>query len=147
MKRREFLVTGAGCACLLFAKSGIAETTTTGPVKIGELKNFATEGMDTRFLKDGFFVIRGKDRLYALSAFCTHRTDARLNGKSGTEKIICPRHNAQFALDGTVMRGPAKRNLSRFAITVDAKGQVTVDTSKTIDPDNANDDKAFVKVG
>lgn len=146
MKRREFLVAGAGCACLLFTKTGVAETATTGPVKIGELKSFTKEGLDDRFLKNGFFVIRGKDRIYALSAFCTHKTDAQLQGKAGAEKIICPRHNAQFALDGTVQRGPAKRNLDRLAITVDAKGQVTVDTSKKIEADKHDEAPAFVKI-
>lgn len=146
MKRREFLAASAGCACLLFTRSGRAETASTGPVKIGDLKSFTKEGIDDRFLKDGFFVVRGKEKLFALSAFCTHKTDARLNGKAGAEKIICPRHQAQFALDGTVQRGPAKRNLDRFAITVDAKGLVTVDTSKKIEAGKHDEVPAFVKI-
>jgi nitrite reductase/ring-hydroxylating ferredoxin subunit len=151
MKRREFLAASAGCACLMLTKAGLAEpkaaTATTGPVKVGDLKSFTKEGLDIHFLKHGFFLVRGKDRLYALSAFCTHKTDTRLEGTAGAEKIICPRHHAQFALDGTVTRPPAKRNLSRLAITVDDKGQVTVDTSKTISPDKADDPTAFVKIG
>ena len=146
MKRREFLVAGAGCACLLFAPGGRAETAKTGPVKIGALKSYAKEGLEPKFVKHGFFVVRGKDRIYALSAFCTHRTDAQLNGKAGTEKIVCPRHQAQFALDGSVQRGPAKRNLDRFAITVDDKGEVTVDTSKKIEEGKTDEAPAFVKV-
>jgi nitrite reductase/ring-hydroxylating ferredoxin subunit len=147
MKRREFLVASAGCACLIFAPNGRAETAATGPVSIGDLKSFTKEGLDAQFLKKGFFLVRGKDRLYALSAFCTHKTDAQLKGATGAEKIICPRHNAQFALDGTVQRGPAKRNLDRLAITVDAKGQVTVDTSKKIAADKLDEAPAFVKIG
>ncbi len=147
MKRREFLVAGAGCACLLFSKTGFAETAATGPIVIGDLKSFAKEGLDSQFLKKGFFLVRGKDRLYALSAFCTHRTDAQLKGQTGAEKIICPRHNAQFALDGTPQKGPPKRNLDRFAITVDAKGQVTVDTSKKIEAGKTDEAPAFVKIG
>ncbi|MCX7007434.1 MAG: Rieske (2Fe-2S) protein [Kiritimatiellaeota bacterium] len=116
-------------------------------MKIGALKSFTKEGLDHKFVKHGFFVIRGKDRIYALSAFCTHRTDALLNGKSGTEKIVCPRHQAQFALDGSVQRGPAKRNLDRFAITVDDKGEVTVDTSKKIEEGKTDEAPAFVKIG
>lgn len=147
MKRREFLVAGAGCACLLFTKTGVAETASTGPVKIGDLKSFTKEGLDAKFLKHGFFIVRGKDRIYALSAFCTHRTDAQLKGQTGAEKIICPRHNAQFALDGTPQKGPPKRKLDRFAITVDDKGQMTVDTSKKIDADKHDEAPAFVKIG
>ena len=146
MKRREFLAASAGCACLLFTKSGRAETASTGPVKVGALASFTKEGLDDRFLKHGFFLVRGKDRVYALSAFCTHRTDVKLEAKTGSEKIICPRHKAQFALDGTVTRPPAKRSLSRLAITVDAKGELTVDTSITIAPDKADEANAFVKV-
>ena len=149
MKRREFLAATAGCTCLLLAKSGFAEvtTTTTGPVKVGTLKSLTKEGLDDRFLKNGFFLVRSKDRVYALSAFCTHRTDVKLEGKTGSEKIICPRHKAQFALSGTVTRGPAKRSLARFSITVDDKGEVTVDTSKTITPDHSDEAPAFVKIG
>ena len=146
MKRREFLVTGAGCACLLFAKNGSAVTASTGPIRIGNLTSFVKEGLDARFLKDGFFIIRSKDRLFALSAFCTHRTDQQLNSKTGVEKIVCPSHGAQFALDGTLMRGPAKRDLDRLAITMDAKGEVTVDTSKKIEPDKHDEAPAFVKI-
>ena len=147
MKRREFLAASAGCACLLLAQRSRAATVPTGPVKIGDLKNFAKDGLDNRFVKDGFFVVRGKDRLYALSIFCTHRTDEQLNGRNGVEKIICPRHQAQFALDGTVLRGPAKRNLDRFAITVDDKGQVTVDTSKKIEAGKNDEPPAFLRIG
>ncbi len=146
MKRREFLAASAGCACLLFTKSGRAETAATGPVKVGALKSFTKEGIDDRFLKDGFFLVRGKDRLYALSAFCTHKTEVRL-AKSGEEKIICPRHKAQFALDGSVTRPPAKRKLDRLAITVDDKGEVTVNTSKKIDAGKHDEAPAFVKLG
>jgi nitrite reductase/ring-hydroxylating ferredoxin subunit len=147
MKRREFLVAGAGCACLLFAPAGRAETAKTGPVKIGALKSFTKEGLDNKFVTHGFFVVRGKDRIYALSAFCTHRTDVQLSGKTGVEKIICPRHNAQFALDGSVTRPPAKRGLDRLAITVDDKGEVTVDTSKKIEAGKHDEAPAFVKIG
>ena len=146
MKRREFLAASAGCACLLFTKAGRAETAPTGPVKVGALKSFTKEGLDDRFLKDGFFLARGKDRLYALSAFCTHKTEVRLT-KSGEEKIICPRHKAQFALDGSVTRPPAKRNLDRLAITVDDKGEVTVNTSKKIEAGKHDEAPAFVKIG
>jgi len=135
---------------MLLLKPGLAASKTTaitGPVKVGDLKSFTKEGLDDRFLKDGFFLVRSKDRIYALSAFCTHQTDSRLSSKAGAEVIICPNHNSLFALDGTVIRGPARRDLSRFAITADAKGQLTVDTSKPIGPDKIDDEPAFVKVG
>ena len=152
MKRREFLAASAGCACWLLPQTGQAgskatATATTGPVKVGALTSFTKEGIDIRFQTNGFFLVRGKDRIYALSAFCTHQNTERLGGRAGGERLICPNHGSQFALDGTVIRGPARRNLARFAITADDKGQVTVDTSKTIDPDHADDPTAFVKVG
>lgn len=152
MKRREFLAASVGCACFMLAESGVARTvaamtTVTGPVKVGALKSFTREGIDDRFLDKGFFLMRGKEHLYALSAFCTHKTDSRLNGRPGEEMIVCPRHHAQFTLDGAVTRGPAKRDLPRFAIAVDGEGQVTVDTSKTVEPGRAGDPSAFVKVG
>ncbi len=152
MKRREFLAASAGCACWVLAQPGLAGTkapvtATVGPIKIGDLRSFTKEGIDIRFLTHGFVLIRGKDRIYALSAFCTHQPTERLGGRAGGERLICPSHGSQFALDGSVIRGPARRNLARFAITADDQGQVTVDTSKSIPPDKAGDPAAFVKVG
>ena len=150
MKRREFLAVSTGCACFLVAGSGKAipaTTVTTGPVKIGDLKSLIKEGLDDRWVNShGFFLVRRADRIYAMSALCTHDRKSHLNNKPGTGQLVCPRHGAQFAQDGSVVRAPARRNLVHFAITVDDKGQVMVDTSKSFDQDNWDDNGSFVKV-
>lgn len=150
MKRREFLATSAGCACFLLAKTGMATTATTvttKQVKIGDLKSLNKDGFDNRWVnKHGFFIVRRKDRIFAMSALCTHDRTSHLNSKPGVEKLVCPRHGAQFAQDGSVVHPPAKRNLAHFAIKVDDKGQVVVDTSKPIDQDNWDDDGMFIKL-
>lgn len=149
MKRREFLTVATGCACGMLTQRGLTGqpvATFTGPVKVGELKSFTREGLDDRFLRHGFFLVRGKDRLFALSIMCTHQPNAPLSGRVGAEKLVCPNHGSQFAMDGTVIRGPARRNLSRFAITLDSAGQVMVNTSKPIAPDQIDEADAFVKI-
>ena len=150
MKRRDFLATTTGCTCFLLTTSGWAATRITeptGPVKIGELKSFTQQGMDTRWLPShGFILVRNQNLLYALSAVCTHDQRTHVMGRSGGEKLVCPNHGSQYALDGTLIRGPARHNLGRFAITVDGTGQVTVDTSKLIDPDKTSETPAFVRI-
>ena len=88
MKRIPLLLAGiCSFGALLFAP-GCAPPRPSEPVKIGALTNFTKEGIDIRFLTNGFFLVRGKDRIYALPAFCTHQTDARLSGRAGGERLI-----------------------------------------------------------
>jgi Rieske Fe-S protein len=51
-----------------------------------------------------------------LSAICTHAgcTVSRITDG----KIICPCHNSEFNLDGTVAQGPAKKPLEAKAVSV-----------------------------
>lgn len=54
----------------------------------------------------------------ALNLSCTH--EGTTVNKSGS-KWVCPNHRAEFAINGDVKVGPARRNLVQLPITVSAK--------------------------
>ena len=61
--------------------------------------------------------------LLAISAICTHA--GCTVSTSGTDSFACPCHGSRFALDGTVIGGPAATDLREFATTI-AGDDVTV---------------------
>jgi cytochrome b6-f complex iron-sulfur subunit len=73
---------------------------------------------------NGFFpivVIRTSDTdAAALSATCTHA--GCILHAQGANDVHCDCHNADFALDGTVLRGPPPVPLPTYAASVDAEG-------------------------
>ncbi|MEX2177673.1 MAG: Rieske (2Fe-2S) protein [Gemmatimonadaceae bacterium] len=55
----------------------------------------------------------GGDEFTALSPICTHRgctVDVR------GERLVCPCHGSTYDREGTVLRGPAERPLTRYAV-------------------------------
>ncbi|BDX31992.1 Rieske iron-sulfur protein [Mycobacterium antarcticum] len=57
------------------------------------------------------------------SSVCTH---AGCNVSKITDgKIVCPCHNSEFNLDGTVAQGPAKKPLEAKAVSVQGNSIVT----------------------
>jgi cytochrome b6-f complex iron-sulfur subunit len=58
----------------------------------------------------------------ALSAMCTHANCLLTYEKDSADPIECGCHGSAFALDGTVLRGPAVRALQIFSATVVATG-------------------------
>jgi Rieske Fe-S protein len=57
------------------------------------------------------------DSFFAVSSSCTHRgcIVAAFNG----DTISCPCHGSEFAMDGTVTKGPAGSNLTRYQLSYD----------------------------
>jgi nitrite reductase/ring-hydroxylating ferredoxin subunit len=153
--RREFVtiaagVAGAACACAIcpgtaaFGQNAPPATAPAGPVKVGPLSAFATDGAVNTWAKpNGFFVVRQGDKLYAPSSICSHRRAALAVDNT---QFKCASHGSLFSLDGKVTKGPAKVNLPRFAISVDAEKNVTVDTSKPFEEANWTDPASFVQI-
>ena len=90
-----------------------------------------------------FFVVRERDRVYALSARCAH-LGCSINWFADLRAFKCPCHGSQYHSNGVNFAGPAPRALDRFRIELSPDGQLVVDTSTTYGPDRYAIDGAFV---
>jgi len=54
--------------------------------------------------------------LVALLAACTHQG---CQPEPIGDRLVCPCHGSEFALDGRVLQGPAERPLTRYPVTVE----------------------------
>ncbi len=92
-----------------------------------------------------FFVVRERDRVYALSARCAH-LGCTVNWFQDPRIFKCPCHGSEYHSNGANFAGPAPRPLDRFRIELSAEGQLVVDTSIVYGPERFHIDGAFVQV-
>lgn len=127
LSRRSFLqvTSGAACACAL---SGCGDN--PPPVlrqdvtlTIADYPALAAPGGEVELGANvtsynyPIFVRNEGDGVYrALSGWCDHEGCAVVRSGSG---FVCPCHDARFALDGELQRGPATRSLITFDTTSD----------------------------
>ncbi|HZK80153.1 MAG TPA: Rieske (2Fe-2S) protein [Humisphaera sp.] len=163
LNRRNFLAAAAvTCGCALTCPFALGADddddgdddvpkVAMGPVDIGLAGDFAKDGSYDKWIKERHMIVfRENGKLYATTAICTHK-QALL--KIMDNQIYCPRHKSRFTFEGqpapkptTGRIGLAKKPLSRFTITIDARKHVIVDTSKPIGAEKADDPKAFIKL-
>jgi cytochrome b6-f complex iron-sulfur subunit len=55
--------------------------------------------------------------LLAVNPKCTHE-GCDIKWMAGEKKYECPCHSAEFAADGKVLKGPAKKNLATYPAKV-----------------------------
>jgi cytochrome b6-f complex iron-sulfur subunit len=79
------------------------------------------------------FVFSTPDGFYAVSAVCTH-LGCNVNHEEG-RGFACPCHGSTFFEDGRVRKGPAAWPLPRFALSLSRRGELVVDTRRTVGPD------------
>jgi|SRR6516165_8495483 Rieske Fe-S protein len=122
ISRREFLIlTGT------FAAGGCASERAAGGERVvnaGPASNYAADGLYGAFRERGFFIVRRGERLFALSAVCTHK-----NCKLKPERdrsFYCPCHGSTFDPTGHVTKGPAKRDLPVFDTSISKNGELLV---------------------
>lgn len=148
--RREFLVTlasgtaAAAGTCLLGQGCGVdpAPSVKADPVdKAGQVK-FAAGAfkqldkvggavlMESAGVAIPILVIRLSESEYrATSGLCTH-VQCPVGYVKERQIIECPCHGAQFALDGKVLRKPAKARLTAFPVRTDpVSGDIVIDTN------------------
>lgn len=75
---------------------------------------------------------RQGDHVSALTNVCTHK--GCLVAPKGAIGA-CPCHGAQYALDGSVTKGPATKALNHYAVRLTAKGTIEVDPGQTLAKD------------
>ncbi|MFC5995287.1 ubiquinol-cytochrome c reductase iron-sulfur subunit [Pseudonocardia hispaniensis] len=80
----------------------------TGEVPVGGAKIYRNQGVVVTQATAGQFA--------GFSTTCPHQ-GCTVNGVQGAS-IICPCHGSIFALDGSVVRGPAERSLTPQPITI-----------------------------
>ncbi len=128
MKRREFLIL-VGAAVVTGCQS--VNENSLSPVvhrervvDAGPVGNYAADGVYAAFRSQGFFIVRRGEKLFVLSAICTHRK-CKLNAEPD-RSFYCPCHGSTFDPTGHVTHGPARRDLSVFATSVNESGQLLV---------------------
>ena len=124
MDRREFLATCAACSGALLAGC-VSMVTHPVPVLGGRvriaLSNFpdlARPDGAIKVLPQGFaepiYVLATESGFTAVSPICTHRgCTVDVNGA----RLVCPCHGSTYDRAGLVLRGPAERPLTRYAVT------------------------------
>jgi len=78
------------------------------------------------------FVFNTPEGFYAISAICTH-LGCNVNHEAG-KGFACPCHGSRFAEDGRVSKGPAAWPLPRLALSLSRRGELVVDTRRTVAP-------------
>jgi cytochrome b6-f complex iron-sulfur subunit len=92
-----------------------------------------------------FFVVRERDRIFALSARCAH-LGCTVNWFADLATFKCPCHGSEYHSNGTNFAGPAPAPLPRLRIELDPGGELVVDTSIVYGPERFQVDGAFVRV-
>ena len=103
-------------------KGGTLRLTETEATKLLEPDSSLLVGLEGD--RDKILLIHTSDRLYAVSSKCTH-LGCDVGYDSESKHIVCPCHGSQYALDGSTLKGPAKRPLQRYEAKRD-QGQVVV---------------------
>jgi len=130
MNRRQFLMlTAAAVAtgCRSADNDGSTAALVKRVVDVGPAANFAADGLYAGFRDQGFFVVRKGEKLFALSARCTHQ-NCKLIGEPD-RSFYCKCHGSTFDPGGRVTSGPAKRDLPMLPLSVNEKGQLLVTVS------------------
>ena len=87
-------------------------------------------GVDTKFQKDyRIWVVRNPSRIFVIYARCTH-LGCTPDWKQSEQKFKCPCHGSGYDIEGVNFEGPAPRPMDRAHVSLDATGQIVVDTGK-----------------
>lgn len=128
INRRQFLVLAAatvvGTGCNTLKDGGSSTVRNERVVNAGPVGNYAADGVYDRFRDEGFFVVRNGERLFALSAICTHRKCKLI--AEPNRSFYCKCHGSTFDPTGHVTEGPARRDLPVLPTSVDESGLLLV---------------------
>jgi Rieske Fe-S protein len=126
INRRQFLILTAGVVAGCRTGGNFAANEER-MVNAGSVNNYAADGIYDHFRDQGFYVIRKGDKLFALSAFCTHRK-CKLTAEPD-RSFYCKCHGSTFDPGGHVTEGPAKRDLPILPAFANEQGQLIVRVS------------------
>lgn len=118
--------------------------------RIGPPADYAI-GVDTKWQQQyRIWVTRTSDRLFVIYARCTH-LGCTPDWKASENKFKCPCHGSGYDSEGINFEGPAPRPMDRAKVTLDAEGQIVVDTGKLFswpkgETSHFDDKDAFISV-
>jgi Rieske Fe-S protein len=124
ISRREFLILTAGFAAAGCQSAGKVAVHRDETVNAGAVGHYAADGVYPNFRHRGFFIVRQGEKLFALSAICTH-SFCRLIAEPD-RSYYCKCHGSTFAPDGKVTHGPAKRDLPVLPFKISVAGDLIV---------------------
>jgi Rieske Fe-S protein len=125
LNRRNFVILAVGFAAGCSSAPGDVNLSSQPTVvNAGPAQDYAVDGVYSRFLSRGFFVVRKDGKLFALSSTCTHRK-CRLKAEPD-RSFYCKCHGSTFDSNGKVTTGPARRDLPAFPALVNDQGQLLV---------------------
>ncbi len=156
MNRREFVAAVACAACLcglghtgkvLADDATTAASTAPSTLDVGPKSDYAADGITATWMKvpNRVAVIRHEGKIYACTTICTHKRGTLKQAPDG-ESFKCTKHGATFDIEGNVTKGPAKKPLIRYAVSVDNSGHIIVDKTTSFTADQWDDPASFVKV-
>jgi cytochrome b6-f complex iron-sulfur subunit len=97
-------------------------------VNIGYASDFAL-GVDQRFLMSNrIWPVKEPGRLFVIFAQCTH-LGCTPDWKPAENIFKCPCHGSGYDSEGVNFEGPAPRPMDRCLVTLDATGQIVVNTA------------------
>ena len=128
MKRKEFLstlgLTAVGVLCAQCLDGCKSPDEITGPTGIDFTLDLTSPtyaplaAVGGSAYKDGVIIVHVNNGSYvAVSAACTHAGTTLVFDAAGN-RFHCNNHGSNFALDGSVINGPASRPLSRYTTTL-----------------------------
>ena len=129
IRRREFLILAVGLAggCETAREGGAPVANLGRIVNAGPASNYAADGVYSNLRDQGVFVIRRGDKLFALSAICTHRKCAL--SAEPDRSFYCKCHGSTFDAAGHVTKGPAKRDLPVLPAHTSEQGELMIAAS------------------
>lgn len=145
LSRRRFVALSSGCL-LCGAGARRALGATDKPIDIGELKDYPKDEISEKFIRYDIFIVRNHGKLFASTAICPHKGNYLLLDPQNPGRIICSGHDSNFDPEGIPTGGPARRALARYAISVNDKGRVIVDTSREFPQAQWEDKASYVTV-
>ncbi|WP_297088545.1 Rieske (2Fe-2S) protein [uncultured Draconibacterium sp.] len=70
---------------------------------------------------DQYIVVNSEKGTTVFSSYCSH-LGCKIN-KVENKKLVCPCHGSEYKLDGTVIKGPAYKDLKKVNYTTTADGK------------------------
>ena len=129
MDRRQFLVVLGTTAALATDAAWAAEKATVDEVlDAGPLDDFVEDKVYDQFRDQGVLLIRRGNEVFAFSPICPHK-GCKVRPQDD-QSFLCKCHGSRFDPDGTVLNGPATRDLLRLQVKLSDSRRVLVRVRK-----------------